>query len=70
MARVSVRRQRFESSSTMSSGASEGKSPADFLKAIKGKKVSVKLNSGVDYRGTHAVVVGAFERCDCPDADG
>jgi U6 snRNA-associated Sm-like protein LSm6 len=54
----------------MSSGASEGKSPADFLKAIKGKKVSVKLNSGVDYRGTHAVVVGAFERCDCPDADG
>jgi hypothetical protein len=53
----------------MSSGASEGKSPADFLKAIKGKKVSVKLNSGVDYRGTRAVR-GAFERCDCPDADG
>ena len=31
--------------------ASEGKSPADFLKAIKGKAVLVKLNTGVDYRG-------------------
>jgi len=31
------------------SGAS--KSPSDFLKAIKGKTVVVKLNSGVDYRG-------------------
>jgi len=31
--------------------ASDGKSPADFLKAIKGKTVLVKLNSGVDYRG-------------------
>lgn len=28
------------------------KSPADFLKSIKGKPVVVKLNSGVDYRGT------------------
>ena len=27
------------------------KTPADFLKAIKGKAVLVKLNSGVDYRG-------------------
>ncbi len=27
------------------------KSPADFLKSIKGKPVVVKLNSGVDYRG-------------------
>lgn len=25
--------------------------PAEFLKAIKGKAVLVKLNSGVDYRG-------------------
>lgn len=33
----------------MSTGAS--KSPAEFLKAIKGKPVLVKLNSGVDYRG-------------------
>lgn len=27
------------------------KTPADFLKSIKGKPVIVKLNSGVDYRG-------------------
>lgn len=27
------------------------KTPADFLKSIKGKPVVVKLNSGVDYRG-------------------
>jgi U6 snRNA-associated Sm-like protein LSm6 len=27
------------------------KTPADFLKAIKGRPVVVKLNSGVDYRG-------------------
>jgi U6 snRNA-associated Sm-like protein LSm6 len=29
------------------------KTPADFLKSIKGKPVVVKLNSGVDYRGAH-----------------
>ncbi|VVB06292.1 unnamed protein product [Arabis nemorensis] len=27
------------------------KTPADFLKSIRGKDVVVKLNSGVDYRG-------------------
>lgn len=27
------------------------KTPADFLKAIRGRPVVVKLNSGVDYRG-------------------
>lgn len=27
------------------------RTPGEFLKAIKGKPVSVKLNSGVDYRG-------------------
>ena len=27
------------------------KTPADFLRTIKGKPVVVKLNSGVDYRG-------------------
>ena len=33
-------------------GAStSAKTPADFLKSIKGKPVIVKLNSGVDYRG-------------------
>ncbi len=30
---------------------SDTKTPADFLKSIKGKSVVVKLNSGVDYRG-------------------
>ncbi len=29
----------------------QAKTPADFLKSIKGKPVVVKLNSGVDYRG-------------------
>ncbi|PKA54838.1 putative small nuclear ribonucleoprotein F [Apostasia shenzhenica] len=34
-------------------GASGGsvKTPADFLKSIRGRPVVVKLNSGVDYRG-------------------
>ena len=30
------------------------KTPAEFLKSIKGRPVVVKLNSGVDYRGTEA----------------
>jgi small nuclear ribonucleoprotein (snRNP)-like protein len=30
---------------------SDAKTPADFLKSIKGQQVLVKLNSGVDYRG-------------------
>lgn len=30
---------------------SQARTPADFLKNIKGKSVIVKLNSGVDYRG-------------------
>lgn len=33
------------------SGEGASKTPADFLKSIKGKPVVVKLNSGVDYRG-------------------
>ena len=37
----------MESTTTTSS-----KTPADFLKSIRGKRVVVKLNSGVDYRGT------------------
>ncbi len=32
--------------------AAAARTPADFLKSIKGKPVVVKLNSGVDYRGT------------------
>lgn len=38
------------------SGAEKGsgstKTPADFLKSIRGRPVVVKLNSGVDYRGS------------------
>jgi small nuclear ribonucleoprotein (snRNP)-like protein len=34
------------------------KSPADFLKGIRGKRVVVKLNSGVDYRGVLACLDG------------
>ena len=29
----------------------ESRTPADFLKSIRGQSVVVKLNSGVDYRG-------------------
>lgn len=32
-------------------GSSTTKTPADFLKSIRGRPVVVKLNSGVDYRG-------------------
>ncbi|BDA51106.1 U6 snRNA-associated Sm-like protein LSm6 [Coccomyxa sp. Obi] len=34
------------------------RTPADFLKSIKGKPVVVKLNSGVDYRGILACLDG------------
>lgn len=34
------------------------KTPAEFLKAIKGQTVLVKLNSGVDYRGVLACLDG------------
>jgi LSM domain len=34
------------------------KTPADFLKSIKGRRVLVKLNSGVDYRGILACLDG------------
>lgn len=32
-------------------GSATTKTPADFLKSIRGRPVVVKLNSGVDYRG-------------------
>lgn len=35
----------------VSSGGGSVKTPADFLKSIRGRPVVVKLNSGVDYRG-------------------
>ncbi|CAI5481901.1 unnamed protein product [Closterium sp. Yama58-4] len=34
------------------------KTPTDFLKAIRGRPVVVKLNSGVDYRGILACLDG------------
>ncbi|KAK8916820.1 hypothetical protein KSP39_PZI023213 [Platanthera zijinensis] len=48
----------------MSGGGSEKsgvglvKTPADFLKSIRGRPVVVKLNSGVDYRGILACLDG------------
>jgi U6 snRNA-associated Sm-like protein LSm6 len=33
-------------------GAAPVKTPSDFLKSIRGRPVVVKLNSGVDYRGS------------------
>nr|XP_019703523.1 U6 snRNA-associated Sm-like protein LSm6 [Elaeis guineensis] len=44
----------------MSGGGGGGavKTPADFLKSIRGRPVVVKLNSGVDYRGILACLDG------------
>ncbi|KMZ68383.1 U6 snRNA-associated Sm-like protein LSm6 [Zostera marina] len=41
-----------------SSGGGSVKTPADFLKSIRGRPVVVKLNSGVDYRGILACLDG------------
>ncbi|KAJ4762258.1 U6 snRNA-associated Sm-like protein LSm6 [Rhynchospora pubera] len=41
-----------------SGGGSSVKTPADFLKSIRGCPVVVKLNSGVDYRGILACLDG------------
>lgn len=38
-------------SGTGEKGSATTKTPADFLKSIRGRPVVVKLNSGVDYRG-------------------
>lgn len=38
-------------SGTGEKGSATTKTPGDFLKAIRGRPVVVKLNSGVDYRG-------------------
>jgi len=38
--------------------STSAKTPADFLKSIRGKRVVVKLNSGVDYRGILACLDG------------
>ena len=39
------------------------KTPADFLKSIKGRPVVVKLNSGVDYRGMLPYFAARCLRC-------
>ncbi|KAM5548277.1 sm-like protein LSM36B [Rosa sericea] len=39
-------------------GSGTTKTPADFLKSIRGRPVVVKLNSGVDYRGILACLDG------------
>lgn len=39
-------------------GSTATKTPADFLKSIRGRPVVVKLNSGVDYRGILACLDG------------
>ncbi|KAF3671981.1 U6 snRNA-associated Sm-like protein LSm6 [Capsicum annuum] len=39
-------------------GPATTKTPADFLKSIRGRPVVVKLNSGVDYRGILACLDG------------
>ncbi|KAK9947294.1 hypothetical protein M0R45_002925 [Rubus argutus] len=39
-------------------GLGTTKTPADFLKSIRGRPVVVKLNSGVDYRGILACLDG------------
>lgn len=39
------------------------KTPAEFLKAIKGKPVLVKLNSGVDYKGEKRAASWVWVHC-------
>jgi hypothetical protein len=45
--------------------AAPARTPADFLKSIKGRTVIVKLNSGVDYRGAsrlaHTLAAGRVD---------
>lgn len=43
--------RREMSSGGEKAGGGSVKTPADFLKSIRGRPVVVKLNSGVDYRG-------------------
>ena len=48
----------FSQEKTSSSGSEEKRSPADFLKAVLGRPVNVKLNSGTDYKGVLACLDG------------
>lgn len=49
---------RAKMSGAGSGGGTSAKTPADFLKSIRGRPVVVKLNSGVDYRGILACLDG------------
>merc|ERR1712025_1434169 len=51
------RREIFRAA-TMSEASASTQTPADFLKSIKGQQVSVKLNSGSDYKGVLACLDG------------
>ena len=44
-------------------GSSNTKTPADFLKSIRGRPVVVKLNSGVDYRGNYPILPSFIYFC-------
>ena len=46
----------------MADSAPAKNNPADFLKTVLGRPVVVKLNSGVDYRGTSRLIVHAARR--------
>ncbi|TYI91659.1 hypothetical protein E1A91_D02G008600v1 [Gossypium mustelinum] len=47
-------------STTGEKGSATTKTPADFLKSIRGRPVVVKLNSGVDYRGWLLFALSGF----------
>ena len=47
----------------MSTAAITKKSPSDFFKLALGRPVTIKLNSGVEYRGIAIVVVAIAYLC-------
>jgi len=56
-------------SGTEKGGSGTTKTPADFLKSIRGRPVVVKLNSGVDYRGFSLHLLLFFNLPRCADQD-
>ncbi|KAE8668618.1 U6 snRNA-associated Sm-like protein LSm6 [Hibiscus syriacus] len=53
---------RKTTSTTGEKGSTTRKTPADFLKSIRGRPVVVKLNSGVDYRGWSLIIYSFHDR--------
>ena len=47
-----------QGSRAMADASTSNKTPADFLKSIKGQQVLVKLNSGANYKGVLACLDG------------